>query len=89
MDCRYPQKIEKIKNILNSKTRESFYSNLISGWHYANSPVIGASFHSTVLENKEKWLPTERFENWMMAADQEHYMSNDILVKVDRASDGK
>lgn len=81
-----PQKIEKIKNILNSKTRESFYSNLISGWHYANSPVIGASFHSTVLENKEKWLPTERFENWMMAADQEHYMSNDILVKVDRAA---
>lgn len=81
-----PNKVHKLLDILDAPTRESFYQKLLSHWHYPNDVVIGAIEPYTLFNQPEAWPKVDSFEHWMMAVDSQTYMTDDILVKVDRAA---
>lgn len=81
-----PEKIQKLLRVLPSKDREAFYDALMSHWQEPEQIVIGAEPVPTVLNSPSRWPETDCFEHWMMAVDAQQYMSDDILVKVDRAA---
>lgn len=79
-------KAEKLANIIDTKTREDFYRQLMSHWKRPLEVVINAREPSTLLTTPFEWPNTDSFESWMMAMDAQTYMVDDILVKVDRAA---
>ena len=58
----------------------------MSHWQHPEEAVIGAGNVSTIINSPSRWPKTDCFEHWMMAVDAKQYMSDDILVKVDRAA---
>ena len=66
--------------------RKAFYHRLNSHWEDPASVVIGSEEPQTLFTDSSKWPETDSFEHWMMAMDTQTYMTDDILVKVDRAS---
>lgn len=81
-----PDKLSKLLAVFPAKNREHFYQILMSHWDKPNQHVIGANNLPTLLNSADQWPKTDSFEHWMMAMDAGQYMSDDILVKVDRAA---
>lgn len=81
-----PDKLSKLLAVFPAKNREHFYQILMSHWDKPNQLVIGANNLPTLLNSADQWPKTDSFEHWMMAMDAGQYMSDDILVKVDRAA---
>ncbi|MBW3226013.1 asparagine synthase (glutamine-hydrolyzing) [Marinobacter adhaerens] len=85
-DAPVPDKLHKLLRVLPSENREAFYDALMSHWQQPEEAVIGAQSLPTIINNPSHWPKTDTFEHWMMAVDTKQYMSDDILVKVDRAA---
>lgn len=85
-DLPLPDKLHKLLSVLSASDREEFYSILMSHWQQPEQAVIGSSVVPTFLSSSAGWPKVRSFEHWMMAMDANQYMSDDILVKVDRAS---
>ncbi|WP_417566229.1 asparagine synthase (glutamine-hydrolyzing) [Marinobacter sp.] len=85
-DVPMPDKLHKLLRVLPSANREAFYDALMSHWQYPEQTVIGAGTVPTTMNSPSSWPKTDSFEHWMMAVDAKQYMSDDILVKVDRAA---
>lgn len=85
-DVPVPDKLHKLLRVLPSENREAFYDALMSHWQQPEEAVIGAESLPTIINNPSHWPKTDSFEHWMMAVDTKQYMSDDILVKVDRAA---
>lgn len=85
-DVPMPDKLYKLLQVLPSANREAFYEALMSHWQRPEQVVIGAETVPTTLNSPSLWPKTDCFEHWMMAVDAKQYMSDDILVKVDRAA---
>jgi len=81
-----PEKLDKLLDVLNAFSREDFYRSLVSHWKHPEQLVIGAHEPATLLNTPDAWPATDCFEHWMMAMDAQTYMTDDILVKVDRAA---
>lgn len=81
-----PDKVHKLLRVLPSADREAFYDALMSHWQQPGQAVIGAKSCPTMMTDPPRWPTTDSFEHWMMAVDAGQYMSDDILVKVDRAA---
>lgn len=81
-----PDKLSKLLAVFPAKNREHFYQILMSHWDKPNQLVIGSHNLPTLLNSADQWPKTDSFEQWMMAMDTGQYMSDDILVKVDRAA---
>ncbi|AMS21023.1 asparagine synthetase B [Pseudomonas synxantha] len=79
-------KAHKLASVLGIASGEDFYHQLNSHWDDPASVVIGAHEPETLFTDKVTWPVTDSFEHWMMAMDMQTYMTDDILVKVDRAS---
>jgi asparagine synthase (glutamine-hydrolysing) len=79
-------KAHKLASVLGLSSGEAFYHQLNSHWEDPASVVIGAHEPPTVFTDKNAWPVADSFEHWMMAMDTQTYMTDDILVKVDRAS---
>ncbi len=79
-------KAHKLASVLGIASGEDFYHQLNSHWEDPASVVIGAHEPVTLFTDKTAWPVTDSFEHWMMAMDTQTYMTDDILVKVDRAS---
>lgn len=79
-------KAHKLASVLGIASGEDFYHQLNSHWEDPASVVIGAHEPETLFTDKVTWPVTDSFEHWMMAMDMQTYMTDDILVKVDRAS---
>lgn len=79
-------KAHKMASVLGLSNGEAFYHQLNSHWEDPASVVIGALEPATIFTNQEAWPVTDCFQHWMMAMDTQTYMTDDILVKVDRAS---
>lgn len=82
----FPGKAKKVIELLNSPNREEFYRRLLSHWQNPNQLVLGANEQPTLLNSAGCWPSVESFPDWMMAMDAKTYMTDDILVKVDRAA---
>tara|TARA_R110001583_G_scaffold25289_1_gene91637 strand:+ start:9701 stop:11590 length:1890 start_codon:yes stop_codon:yes gene_type:complete len=85
-DVPVPDKFHKLLRVLPSENREAFYDALMSHWQQPEKAVIGAESLPTIMNSPTHWPKTDSFEHWMMAVDAKQYMSDDILVKVDRAA---
>ncbi|GJL85855.1 MAG: asparagine synthetase B [Micavibrio sp.] len=82
----FGERMHKVGSILGMNTQEDIYQKLISQWDAPADLVIGGSEPLTPLTDPE-WQPEDMsFAARMMYWDALSYLSNDILVKVDRAS---
>ncbi|HEY9460131.1 MAG TPA: asparagine synthase C-terminal domain-containing protein, partial [Paralcaligenes sp.] len=80
------EKLHKLAELLSAGNKEAFYRQLVSHWKQPGDVVIGSTEHSTLLSDPQAWPQGLSFEHWMMAMDAQTYMTDDILVKVDRAA---
>ncbi|TQQ13481.1 asparagine synthase (glutamine-hydrolyzing) [Vibrio cholerae] len=81
-----PEKFAKLLRVLPAKDKEQFYQILMSHWDNTEQLVIGGNDYPTLINSAARWPKTDSFEHWMMAMDASQYMTDDILVKVDRAA---
>ncbi|HGS5349466.1 TPA: asparagine synthase (glutamine-hydrolyzing) [Vibrio cholerae] len=81
-----PDKLEKLLRVLPVKNKEQFYQILTSHWDNPWQLVNGGNEYPTLINSTAQWPKTDSFEHWMMAMDASQYMTDDILVKVDRAA---
>lgn len=81
-----PDKLAKLLRVLPAKDKEQFYHILMSHWDNPEQLVIGGHTRPTLINSPSQWPRTDSFEHWMMAMDAGQYMTDDILVKVDRAA---
>lgn len=79
-------KVHKFAGVLDIKTEQAFYQTLTSHWQYPESIVINAKEPKTLISDFKAWPETDSFQHAMMAMDAQTYMTDDILVKVDRAA---
>lgn len=80
------EKLHKLAKLLHSANKEDFYRQMISLWRRPDVVTIGAHEYKTLLNDQIAWPTGLGFAQWMMAADAQLYMPDDILVKVDRAA---
>ena len=83
---RFGERIHKIGNLMSAGSMAGMYCSLLSAWQQPEQLLIDGSFvddpNSEVLEYAEPAGLLDR----MMLADQSHYLPDDLLAKVDRAS---
>ncbi len=79
-------KAQKLANVLALTDSHAFFHQLTSHWKDPASIVIDGSEPPTLLTTPSAWPQTDCFEHAMMAMDAQTYMTDDILVKVDRAA---
>ncbi len=79
-------KAHKLADVLTLKDDRAFYRYLTSHWQNPQDLVVDAEEPQTLLTDPAAWPKTDRFEHWMMAMDAQTYLTDDILVKVDRAA---
>ena len=79
-------KAHKLANVLYQNSLIGFYSSLCSHWQEPESLVIGSKEYLTNITQQDRWINSDNFIEKMMAMDASTYLTDDILVKVDRAS---
>ncbi|AZE60108.1 asparagine synthase (glutamine-hydrolyzing) [Pseudomonas synxantha] len=80
------EKAHKLANVLTLADGHEFYLQLNSHWTDPASVVIDGEEPKTIFTEPSRWPQTDSFEHWMMAMDAQTYMSDDIMVKLDRAA---
>ena len=81
-------KLHKGAGVLAAKTPVELYRMLVSHWTPADNLVLGAIEPPTLLSDRSQQARTDNFVHQMMALDLQTYLTDDILVKVDRAAMG-
>jgi len=79
-------KAHKLASVLGLSNNYEYYKTLTSHWQQPDQIVIGAHEPPTLISTYDAWPNTDSFEHAMMAIDAQTYMTDDILVKVDRAA---
>lgn len=80
-------KAYKAMEVLELDSDTGLYRRLVSHWNDPESLVIGGHEPPTVLDGLIGCREAgESFEQWMMTADMQSYLPDDILTKVDRAA---
>lgn len=78
-------KAHKLAGVFNIDNEHDFYQKLTSHWQHPAELVIGAQEPTTLISDSSCWPKTNSFQHAMMAMDAQTYMTDDILVKVDRS----
>lgn len=81
-----PDKLQKLLSVFPAEDQYQFYQLMMSHWTNATDIVLGSENTDVFLSDPQQWPTTDSFEHWMMVMDAGQYMSDDILVKVDRAA---
>ena len=79
-------KAHTLAQLLPSENKEAFFRQLSSHWRQPETIVRDATEPATLFNSPADWPRTQHFEDWMMAVGAQSYMTDDILVKVDRAA---
>lgn len=79
-------KAHKLAGVLDIDNEHECYYRLTSHWQDPASIVIGAKEPLTLITDINAWTQTDSFQHAMMAMDAQTYMTDDVLVKVDRAA---
>jgi asparagine synthase (glutamine-hydrolysing) len=79
-------KAHKLAGLLGAESQERIYMHALTHWDNPSAVVNGAVEPETVRSfiHEAQWLPS--MEEVMMLTDTVHYLPDDILTKVDRAS---
>jgi asparagine synthase (glutamine-hydrolysing) len=80
------EKARKLADVLSLSDGRAFYRQLTGHWADPASVVIGATEPETLITNAGAWPQTDSLEHAMMAMDAQTFMTDDVLVKVDRAA---
>ena len=80
------EKARKLSEVLTLSSGEAFYRQLTSHWTDPASVVINGQEPITLLTDPSAWPKTDCLEHAMMAMDAQTYMTDGVLVKVDRAA---
>ncbi|WP_339452331.1 asparagine synthase (glutamine-hydrolyzing) [Pseudomonas sp. JAI120] len=80
------EKVYKLASFLTIADGHEFYLPLNSHSSGPASLVIGGEEPKTIFTDSPSWPKTDSFELWMMAMDAQTYLSDDIMVKLDRAA---
>jgi asparagine synthase (glutamine-hydrolysing) len=78
-------KLKKVAEVLGAKNQQTYYQLMLSTHKKPEKLVLGGQSRSDFLWDSINTDDLSFFES-MMLVDQTHYLSDDILVKVDRAS---
>ena len=79
-------KLHKLAGLLPAATAEQLYLQLISQWPGPDSLVQGGNEYPAAALDPALWLEGGSLAEQMMLLDTATYLSDDILVKVDRAA---
>ena len=79
-------KAQKLAEVLTSPNPNDLYHRLLSQWRNPVELVYGASEPPTLHDSIETTSQSLNFQETMMLTDLLHYLPDDILTKVDRAS---
>ena len=79
-------KAHKLAGVLNIDSEQDFYQRLTTHWQHPTQLVIGSQEPATLISDSNCWPKTDSFQHAMMAMDAQTYMTDDVLVKVDRAA---
>jgi asparagine synthase (glutamine-hydrolysing) len=79
-------KLKKLADSLQHKKNEDFYISLLTHWEDDSSIVLNSNPLTSKFSDVSSWATTDNFQHQMMAADTKSYLSDDILVKIDRAA---
>ncbi|HEU5295301.1 MAG TPA: asparagine synthase C-terminal domain-containing protein, partial [Burkholderiaceae bacterium] len=85
---RIGDRAHKLAEMLKAPSSEAFYRQLVSHQPRPERVVLGAHEPATVMNLPALWPEQSSFEERMMFLDQNSYLPDDILVKVDRAAMG-
>ena len=77
-------RLRKLAPVLGARSNDAIYRQMVNFWPDGGSPVPGAAEPPTVFNEPPPAL--RDFESRMMLLDLRSYLSDDILVKVDRAA---
>ena len=84
--CNYEEVFSYVSGILSTTSEKELFHRYLSNEMNPTSVVLGSKFRNTLLSSPETWPDFANFEHTMMYVDVLSYLSEDILVKVDRAS---
>lgn len=79
-------RLPKIADVVSKKNSTSYYQTLMSHCKKPEQLVLGATEPNTLFNHPEKLPKLADFREQMMYLDSMHYLPDDILTKVDRAS---
>ena len=85
-------KFTKFTRLIQSNSQKNLYDNLLSQWPDLTSLVMGLNSSDLIFDGDlyesfpENQLFSDNFVASMMNADSVHYLPDDVLCKVDRAS---
>jgi asparagine synthase (glutamine-hydrolysing) len=85
-DVSLPRRLFKLREVLTASSPEDLYRRVLSQWQQPEKLVQGAVEPAILFNTPSAWPEVDSFEHWMMAVDAQTYMSDDILVKLDRAA---
>ncbi|MYN13578.1 asparagine synthase (glutamine-hydrolyzing) [Pusillimonas sp. TS35] len=80
------ERMHKLASLLPAHSAQDFFLQLSSHWNKPERLVQGATEPPCLLATPKSWPDVDCYEHWMMAMSAQTYMTDDILVKVDRAS---
>jgi asparagine synthase (glutamine-hydrolysing) len=80
------KRVQKVARVLTAGGADDMYLQLVSHWSSPNELVIGGTEPTTVATDRGVWPHIDDVSDRMMYLDQQTYLPDDILVKVDRAS---
>ncbi|MGE0109280.1 MAG: asparagine synthetase B, partial [Bdellovibrionales bacterium] len=81
-------KIHKVADIIDSPSGNELYRRLVSHWRNPEKLVLGGKEPPTMLTGLDAVPLMPNFVQRMMLLDQQSYLPDDILVKLDRAGMG-
>ncbi len=84
----FGDKLHKAAALFSARRPEALYLRLVSHWDDPTELVQGAKEPTTPITDPAAWLNGPDFERRMMYLDTITYLTDDILVKVDRAAMG-
>ncbi len=79
-------KMHKLAGLINAKSADAMYRNMVSHWEPQSSVVLGGHEPPTLLSDSSRWAAVPEYVSRMMFLDGVSYLPDDILVKVDRAA---
>ncbi|MEC4985537.1 MAG: asparagine synthase (glutamine-hydrolyzing) [Oscillatoria sp. PMC 1068.18] len=81
-------KLHTLSDLIATTNRETLYKYRVSYWKNPTNLVINSTEPTTIFDRNQLWFKQLTFPQQMMYFDQQTYLPDDILTKVDRASMG-
>ena len=82
----FGDKIHKLSRALEARSEKDLYEILISTWNDVSPISNKLELNNDHFETNSAWLDDITFQQNMMNSDLQHYLHDDILVKIDRTA---